>query len=258
MASPLAWLLSEQGAKGAKPMIDVFQDYETGMEPARERFGEHCGLQVLLSPDTRPEFLEMFLLYFLATGSRMTEPVEGWIRRAGERCEEIGLPETGRALKAHAKVEAGHHLMMIRDVHSLVAHWNGRRAPRLQAAEFLAHRHSPGAERYCAVHENNIVGNTPFAQVAIEYEIEMLPLRYGNALIQRCAETLGGDIVHCLNFLTEHVELDVGHTKFNARELKNQRNPVWIPAMITAGSSALNAYAEFLDDCLTLTNDRMA
>jgi hypothetical protein len=241
-------------------MIEVFQNYDTGMQPARQRFGEHGGLQVLLSADTRPEFLEMFLLHFLAIGSRMTEPVEGWIRRAGERCEAIGLPDTGRALKGHAKAEAGHHVMMIRDVHSLVTHWNGRRGPRLEATEFLALRPSPGAERYCAVHENNLVGDTPFAQVAIEYEIEMLPLRYGNALIQRCAEALGDDIMSCLSFLTEHVELDVGHTKFNARELEKliRRNPSWIPALITAGSSALDAYAEFLDDCLALTNDRMA
>jgi hypothetical protein len=32
----------------------------------------------------------------------MTEPVEGWIRRAGHRCGELGLEHLAKALAAHA------------------------------------------------------------------------------------------------------------------------------------------------------------
>ena len=44
------------------------------------------GLAVILSPTVDPTLLELFLVHFCAAGVHMTEPVEGWIRRAGERC----------------------------------------------------------------------------------------------------------------------------------------------------------------------------
>ena len=42
----------------------------------------------------------------------------------------------------------------------------------MDADELLRMTPSYGASRYCLVHEENIAGSTPFAQIAIEYEIE--------------------------------------------------------------------------------------
>ena len=53
-------------------------------------------------------FLESFLLHFCALGTRITEPVERWIRRAAERCASMGLTALARALKGYALAEAGH------------------------------------------------------------------------------------------------------------------------------------------------------
>jgi hypothetical protein len=141
----------------------------------------------------------------------MTEPVEGWIRRAAERCAAIGLSELAGALTGHAQAEAGHHLMMMADVRSLAAHWNARREPAVDADKLLNQTLSPGVLRYCKVHEENIAGDTPYAQIAIEYEVEMLPLRYGEPLLNRCVEMLGAEILSCLSFVTEHIVLDVAH-----------------------------------------------
>ena len=230
--------------------------YNLLLAPARERFETSPGLSAIRSSND-PRLLEAFLLYFCAIGAQMTEPVEGWIRRAADRCSALGLPELGEALTRHARAEAGHHLMMIADLRSLASHWNLRHAPPVDADELLRLRPSYGARRYCRVHEENIAGNTPYAQIAIEYEIEQLPLRYGGLFLSRCIEIFGPEILHSLSFVTEHIDLDIGHTKFNARELAKllDRIPECLPALVAAGSAALDAYAQFLADCVELAKN---
>jgi hypothetical protein len=236
-------------------LMRSLDEYERLLAPAREQFAVSLGVRTIESTSD-DVFLELFLLHFCALGSQMTEPVEGWIRRAAERCVTIGLPELARALKGHARAEAGHHLMMIADVRSLAAHWNARREPAVDADELLNEAPSPGVLQYCKVHEENIAGDTPYAQIAIEYEVEMLPLRYGELLLNRCVELLGAEILPCLSFVTEHIVLDVGHTNFNARAIAKliDLGPSNTPALVSAGTAALDAYAQFLGDCTELAD----
>jgi hypothetical protein len=228
------------------------QEYEQHMILPRERFALGPGLTAILSPTIAPRLLELFLVHFCAMGIHMTEPVEGWIRRAGERCELLGLADVGRALKGHAMREAGHHLLMLADVKTLTTRWNTHGMRRLDPEALVKQPPSLGVRRYCEIHEQTLTGDTPFAQLAIEYEIEMLSLRYGQQLMTNCIERLGRDILGCLSFLTDHVELDVGHTKLNARELEKfiTHHPICVSALVAAGSAALDAYAQFLTDCL--------
>src|SRR6201987_402876 len=248
-----------QTQEEAQPKMNAdpsLASYNLLLAPARERFETSPGLSTIRSSKD-PRFLEAFLLYFCAVGAKITEPVEGWIRRAADRCSALGLPELGEALTRHARAESGHHLMMIADLRSLACHWNLRHTPPVSANELLHRMPSNGARRYCRVHEENIVGKTPYAQIAIEYEIEQLPLRYGGLFLSRCIEIFGPDILHGLSFVTEHIDLDIGHTKFNARELAKliDRVPESLPALVTAGSAALGAYAQFLDDCVELAEN---
>jgi len=229
------------------------EPYDELLAQARASFETSPGLNAIrLNND--PRFLEAFLLYFCAIGAQMTEPVEGWIRRAASRCRALGLIDLSEALNRHAKAEAGHHLMMIADLRSLVKHWNARHLPPMDAEELLRTSPSYGASRYCMVHEENIVGDTPYAQIAIEYEIEQLPLRYGSLFVSRCLEIFGPEILPSLSFVTEHIDLDIGHTHFNALELKKLIDlvPDSLPAIAAAGSAALDAYAQFLADCVEL------
>jgi hypothetical protein len=184
----------------------------------------------------------------------MTEPVERWIRRASGRCAIMGHAELANALSGHAQAEAGHHLLMIADVTSLAARWNARRKPSVDARKLLNQSSTPGVLHYCKVHEDNIAGDTPYAQIAIEYEVEMLPLRYGKLLLTRCVEMLGDDILPCLSFVTQHIDWDVGHTNFNARVIAKliDLDPSRMPALVSAGTAALDAYAQFLGDCAEL------
>src|ERR1700728_187305 len=229
------------------------EKYNQLLAPARERFETSPGLNAIRSTSD-PRLLEAFLLYFCAIGAQMTEPVETWIRRAADRCAVLGLSELAQALTRHARAEAGHHLMMIADLRSLAGHWNSRHQPRVDADELLRIAPSDGANHYCLVHEQNIAGRTPYAQIAIEYEIEQLPLRYGELFVARCLEIFGPEILSGLSFVTEHIDLDIGHTKFNAQELAKvvERIPESLPVPAGAGSAALEAYAQFLTDCVEL------
>src|SRR6202161_624838 len=230
--------------------------YNQLLGAARERFEASPGINTIRS-NSDPRFLEAFLLYFCAIGAQMTEPVESWIRRAASRCAAIGLTDLAEALTRHAKAEAGHHLMMIADLRSLAGNWNSRHTPRVDADELLRIPPSYGASRYCLVHEENIAGDTPYAQISIEYEIEQLPLRYGGLFVARCLEIFGPKILPSLSFVTAHIDLDIGHTKFNAQALAKliDRIPESMPALVAAGSAALDAYAQFLTDCVELAEN---
>src|ERR1700677_1453280 len=232
------------------------ETYNRLLAPARERFETNPGLNAIRSTND-PRMLEAFLLYFCAIGAQMTEPVETWISRAASRCAALRLSELGAALSRHARAEAGHHLMMIADLRSLADHWNLRYTPPVDADELLRITPSYGASRYCLVHEENICGDTPYAQIAIEYEIEQLPLRYGELFVARCLEIFGPEILSGLSFVTEHIDLDIGHTKFNAQELAKvvERIPESLPVLAAAGSAALDAYAQFLTDCVELAEN---
>ena len=229
------------------------ESYNQLLAPARQRFETSPGLNTLRSSND-PRLLEAFLLYFCAIGAQMTEPVESWIRRAANRCAALGLSNLAEALTRHARAEAGHHLMMIADLRSLAGHWNSRHTPPVDPDELLRMPPSFGASRYCLVHEENIAGNTPYAQIAIEYEIEQLPLRYGGLFVARCLEIFGPEILPSLSFVTEHIDLDIGHTEFNARQLSKLIDllPESLPSLVAAGSAALDAYAQFLTDCVEL------
>jgi hypothetical protein len=232
-------------------------DYETLLAPARQRFDESFGVRSLQAMEDAAR-AELFLMYFCALGAHMTRPVEGWIRRAAIRCVQLGFTRVGRALALHAPAEADHHLLMIADLRSLAVRWNATRAPAVDADEMLDQPPSPGVVTYCQLHEENIAGETPFAQVAIEYEIEMLPLRYGKLIVGRCIELLGPDIISCLGFITKHIMLDGAHTDLNARALNDliERAPGSLAALAAAGNASLEAYASFLGDCVRLADAR--
>jgi hypothetical protein len=233
---------------------EAIQEYEAQIAASRKDFEQHPAVRTVCYDEIDAQTLEAFLIYFSALGVGMTEPVGRWIRRAGERCAAIGLPILARALAAHAQHEEGHQRLMESDTHHLVRLWNGQHQPKLDAVELLALDHTAGVAAYRALHEDIITGSTPYGQLAIEYEIEMLSVDYAPLLIARCIRSIGKDVLQGLSFLEEHVELDVGHTKFNRLQMSKllEEQPGFLDGLVSGGSGALKAYAMFLDDCVTL------
>jgi hypothetical protein len=243
-------LLPQAVADGT--VATLLEAYEARLAIARERFDQHPAVRALFHNTITPATMEAFLISFAIVGVRMTEPVEGWIRRAGLRCGELGLEGLARALKGHAHQEADHDLLVLADARLLVERWNKAGKPELNVDALLDLPPTPGVAAYVCLHEGLISGPTPYGQLAIEYEIEMLSVNYGPRLIERCAGLLGDGILEGLSFLRDHVELDAGHTNFNRIQLGRllEEHPGFLPGLVAAGSEALDDYAMFLGDCL--------
>src|SRR5262249_25603347 len=162
------------------------------------------------------------------------EPVEDWIRRASQRCGEIGLTHLSRALALHAEQEADHHLLMLADAEHLVDRWNARHRYPLDLETLLQVEPTYGVRLYRELHEDVIGGPAPYGQLAIEYEIELLSVTYGPRLIERCRALLHPEILDSLSFLREHVELDAGHTHFNRIQLSQllRDNPRYLHCLV--------------------------
>ncbi|OJT25009.1 hypothetical protein BO221_11525 [Archangium sp. Cb G35] len=224
--------------------------YEPYVLPARARISTDPVMRRLVDPAIEPAVLERFFIQYHSFGVYMTEPVEGWIRRAGQRCLLLGMDSIGKGLLKHAKQEAGHHQMMIDDVRMLVRRWNIRRRAMLHTERLLAQYPTDAMRAYRHLHEATIAGELPAAQIAIEFEIENLSLVLGPHLLSNVARVLGRETLEGLSFLKEHVQLEVGGTNARMMEELLQMMPENARTLAETGSEALDIYLRFLGDCL--------
>jgi hypothetical protein len=225
--------------------------YEPSVANARRNLRQDRRALALLDPNISPALLEMFLIEYSSLAVQMTEPVEGWIQRAGERTQQVGLGEIGRKLVRHAKHEAGHHLMLMRDTHTLVKHWNRTRGRRLDADALLRRPRTRAMQAYIDLHERTIDGERPFGQVAIELEIEGISVAWAGKFVDNCRRVLPADAQAGLSFLEEHAEIDVGHTKFNNQLMESllHARPDAAPELGLIGANAIEIYLAFFDEC---------
>ena len=230
------------------------KDYHDGMSKYRAEFHEKNAFGPLLKSDDKREILSFFI-YFSGLGIKMTEPVEDWIERAGKKCKEIGLEKIGKKLERHAAQEAGHHNMMIEDLEALSLYWNEFNSVKIQPDE-VRKITTDGILKYGQVHEDTIE-NKPFGQVSIEYEIELLSLKYGSDIVNHFRKKLGWESSKGLSFLEDHIELDVGHTKFNEKLLNDvlTLNSGYLDDLIISGNEALSSYCLFTNNCLEFAKD---
>jgi hypothetical protein len=244
---------STQDAPLGPTSDSMYDRYESGLGPGRRRILD-LAQSTILNPCLDASVLHLFLIHFSAQGVYMTEPVESWVDRAGQRCEQIGLPELGRFLRMHAREEANHHLWFIEDLRRLVPMWNVHAKESLDIEELLRRPPASGARRYRQLFEDVITGDAPFAELAIESEIENLSLILGRPFLEQCQNILGPEIIRSLSFIRQHVCLDADHTKFNAEQLGRllQAHPEYVPSMVDAGEEALGAYGAFVNDCFRL------
>jgi hypothetical protein len=226
----------------------------------RARLDTEPVVRALLAPDIAPALLERFLIEWSARGAYMTEPVEGWIRGAGERCIALGQTKLGNALVTHARHEAGHHLMTIEDARVLVGRWNARRAQPLDADALVAQPPTEAMRQYRQVHDEAITGDLPLGQAAIEYEVGYLAVVLVPRILAHVKKVLGQDTLDKLTFLKEHAEVDVGHTALNERMMEEllRARPEAAPSLAAFGIRGLDCYLRFLADCLARAQDALA
>jgi hypothetical protein len=234
--------------------------YEPQALPARHLLDSDPSLRRLLDPSIKPVVLERFLIEWMARAAYMTEPVDGWIRRTGQRCIELGMEKLGHQLITHAKSETGHHLMTIDDARALVEHWNARHSPPLSMEALLAQTPTASMKEYRQIHDETIEGPYPVGQIAIEREVGFLAVYFGPRLVQQVERVLGKEVADKLSFLNEHVAVDVGHTLLNEKMLEEaiQRSPEHARLYAETGARALTTYVRFMGDCLHVAEDLLS
>ncbi len=154
-------LQGRQHSPDAATLPAAFIAYESAIQASRESFEHDARLERLFSPTISEELLERFLLFFCVQGLAMVEPVEGWIRRAGERCLALGFSSLGRTLIAHARHEEGHERLMLADAYAMAARISQRRQARIDVDALLSRPHLPGVVRYRKVHEDFVASDAP-------------------------------------------------------------------------------------------------
>jgi hypothetical protein len=87
---------------------------------------------------------------------------------------------------------------------------------------------------YHNVHADTIAGDTPFARIAIAFEIEQLPLTDGPQLLAAGKQAFGRAAISGLTFIDEHITLDIGHTTFNTRQLETllEEHPAYLEPLV--------------------------
>ncbi len=228
----------------------LLHEYNRSLHPSRVAFARSEGLQTFVGM-TEPRRLHAFMLFWTAYSVSMTKQVENWIRSAGESCGQKGWRNIEQHLKRHAQHEKDHDQMLVEDLDVLVGLWNKNYQGNVSAQELLSMKIPPGTEEYIRLHEDVIKGQTPFCQIAIEFEIERLSVFSGPQMIENVVNTLGRDFEKGLSFLTHHVVLDQGHTQFNSKLIENclGDDSTRLQPLIETGKKALAIYGQFLSDC---------
>jgi pyrroloquinoline quinone (PQQ) biosynthesis protein C len=234
--------------------------YRNALAKHHDQLTAHPAVRAMFDPEIEPRLLHRFLIEYCSLGVQLTQPVEGWIRRAGARCKEIGLAQLGDSLIKHAVHEAGHERLFIDDTRKLSEQYLARYGEALDAEALLSQPATRAMTQYIELHEETIAGSTPYAQVAIELEIEGLSVSLGPTLLKQLERVLGAETVACCSFLTEHVAIDVGHTALNQKMMERltQAHPEALPALVSAGQRALDAYLGFLLECIERARAELA
>ena len=187
------------------------------------------------------------MLHLYSKGIRMTEPVPYWIKRAGIRSSEEGYPKVGKALAMHAEHEQDHHILYRNDFAKLQELWATRSSETLTFNPAFD-TGNKAVRDYIMLHEDLINGPYPYCQVAVELEIEGVSETIGKQIVSHMTDVFGLECFEAMSFITEHAEIDVGHTRFNRgllSELLKQEN-VNIEALTATGEKALSIFGAYI------------
>ncbi|MFZ5895005.1 MAG: hypothetical protein ACOY0T_28355 [Myxococcota bacterium] len=237
-----------------KLSTDIHQnEYQRACAGLRQAFDTKPAVRELFYDNIDSTLLELFMIHWCALSAGLTEPIPRFLKRASENCAKLGVREVAEFFLEHAHEEDGHEDWARRDTIKLVKRWNRARPDQpLDADVLLQNKISPAVERYHALHERVINGESPWGELAIDVEIELLSVVYGPLLIQRCIQGMGREVLAELSFLREHVTADVNHTNVNFEVVQRvlDQQPHFAEDLVATAAGALESYADFLGDAL--------
>ena len=238
--------------------MKVDLSYERQMQEARRAFAASSVFKEFFTPLLDRKLLELFLIYFSAAKACFVEPIADYVKRAGDRCRELGYEELGNYFLHHSDEEEGHELWAADDTRRLVEFWNQRREPKLDAKEFLDSNRTPAVKRYHQLHADIVNGGAPYGELAIDVEIERISVKVGPSLLFLSLFKLGPRLISQLSFVRKHVQADIFHNTVNVKVLKNfvSKNPDTLNPLVDAGKLTLDVYHGFAKECLERTRER--
>lgn len=229
--------------------------YESMMSGARREFATRQDVAQLFGAKLDPDLINLFMIYWSSMSAALTRPIPEYLCTAGRRSEEMGLTTLAMFFKEHTEEEDGHHMWAESDTRKLVAIWNEKHPGcELDAEALLSSSFRPSVRRYHQLHEDVLASGSPWAELAIDIEIELITTQYGPPLLAACAEAMDSDGLQSISFLSEHVRFDFGHTETNLKvvgEVLRQR-PDFLHDLVDVGQKALVCYGDFLGEALEL------
>lgn len=237
----------------------LFEQYERQVEDARVDFDNHYAVALLTDEDCPGDVFAQWLYRYSLHGPQVTRDVERWLATAGARCQELGMDRIGRGFVGHARGEHGHDQMMVADARALSGRIASLGGTLLDTEQLLGQPLEP-ASAYNAQFEAIISGDHPYYMASASYEMERLSTTMAVDLVKNCRRVLGDDPRNGYRFLAEHVEIDVGHTAFNRRQLREvlKLYPAQLDALVRHGGESILNYAAFMGECLSLAQKDLA
>jgi hypothetical protein len=225
--------------------------YDNLVAPARARLDSDRRLNALMDPAIDRAHFHCCLMRWNAWRAQLTHPSHGWVRRAAERCIARGYPEVGRVLMLRGKRIADRHQALLDDLHGLVQGWNASGRPAVEAARFLEAPAPASLRRHLDLQESIIAGLEPFAQIAIEYEIDRASDILAPRLLKQGLRVLGHQAARGLAALRARIS-DQGQTTFSERHLTRllAQHPQAAATLGITGAIALESHLDLLGDCL--------
>jgi hypothetical protein len=226
--------------------------YEPHVLPARARIPTDEVMHRLTAPDLESHVVERFFIQYHALGVYMAEPLEGWLRRAGQRCLQQGLDTLGKGLLAHARQESHQREQLVEDTRLLVRRWNLRRPRPLRSERLLTQYPTDTMRAWRAAVEGALGHELPGAGLVPLYEWTQLTQTVGPHLMALVSRVLGREALEGLGYLREHSQVDTAraHTQARLMEELVRTMPENTPALAELGTEALGLGLHFLEDCL--------
>lgn len=240
---------------------EMNNEYQVRMAVAREKFANRDDVQALFNAPMEPRLVNLFMIYWSAMSAALTTPIPEYLATAGMRCEALGLHDLAEFFKEHTEEEDGHHEWAAADVRKLVDLWNlNNPGMPFNADDLLVSNLTPSVRRYHQLHKDVVAGDAPWAELAIDVEIELITTQYGPPLMKVCSAALCERGQQSISFLAEHVRFDFGHTDINFRVVAEliKAKPEFTDHLVAIGERALTAYGDFLGEALQLARQAYA
>lgn len=227
--------------------------YENAMVEARVAFANRINRLLKVA---NAENLGFFLIYYAALGAALHEPMEKVMKKASKRCKKMNLMDLADAFNVQAEAESIQCHEMRDDTKTWVDWWNQKCDLNLSAKDYLRHPRMPSMQALQDLHEDVIDHQTPFAELAMAYEIQRTDVIHSFTLIKLAIFKLGLAALRRLGFVRRATKLNTARP-LNKNRLTSflKQHPEAMVPMVEKACAVLEAYADFLEDCSRLANN---